>query len=118
MRVQKWVVEAKRYFIEDADENCIPITVRKLYMTGDQVFWSGLVVTAVRRKGEYHFSIKGLTIPSKPLWRMPVEEEPKGVWKKEGRYTRKEFESWLSKRIEESATYVVDLLLTAKPKRV
>ncbi len=76
----------------------VPITVYRLFLTGDFITTSSFRCVPVFRSGVLSWSVSALTEPEKPLWPMPaLRPDPKAgpTWKKWASMTAAEFIDWL-----------------------
>ena len=121
-----WEVDVQRYYVETGRFNkkgkpiMRPVTVRRLYVTGDAVGTSGCHRICARG-GKFTLSTKRQSEQSK--WTNP-EGKIAAWWEVEDGYTRdvkepawtkQECISWLEKRIGADAMKAVHCLVTAEP---
>lgn len=119
----KWFVECQRYFVESSELNgkgkpkSIPVTIRKMHISGNFIFTEYYRITLVKRKGETTFCVKERRKPNRPWWdKEPIKEEDCKMVR-EGSYTREQFIKWLTPRIGQDALAAVVDLETCPPER-
>lgn len=110
-----WFCECQRYFVETGQFNSkgnpikIPVTIRKMHISGNFIFTDYYRITLIKRKAGDFYSIKMRKKPERAWWdKAPIkEEECKMV--KEGNYNRAGFISWLGVFVENGLAACVDL---------
>ena len=78
----------------------VPVTVCRLFLTGDFITTHSFRCIPVFRSGVVSCSVSALSELQKPLWPMPVlRPDPKAgpAWKKWATFTPAEFTDWLAK---------------------
>lgn len=78
----------------------VPITVHRLFLTGDFITTRAFRCVPISRSGVLSWSVSALTAPEKPLWAMPqLRPDPNAAptWKRWASMSAAEFAHWLKK---------------------
>ena len=118
-------IECKRYFIESGQFNkkgkpiLIPVTIRKLHLTGDFIVTNRYEVNLIKRNGEERFCVRQLAKPIKELWPTLklIQTEEKTKWQRIGTYTREQFKVWLRPYVLDVES-VISSMLIAEPENL
>lgn len=115
MAAANWFVECQRYFVETGMFNSkgnpikIPVTIRKMHLSGNFIFTDYYRVTLVKRKSGNFYSVKQRKKPDRAWWdKTPIkDEECKMV--KEGSYSRADFIKWLKGFVDNPELACIEL---------
>ncbi len=110
-----WFVECQRYFVESGQFNGkgkpvkIPVTIRKMHLSGNFIFTDYYRVTLVKRKGEISYSVKMRKKPERPWWDKTPIKDSDCKMVREGSYNREAFLKWLKPYVQNSEQACIDL---------
>jgi len=115
MLLANWFVECQRFFVENGTfngkgkPNKIPVTIRKMHLSGNFIFTDYYRVTLVKRKGEISYSVKMRKKPERPWWDKTPIKDSDCKMVKEGSYNRLDFIKWLSAYVPNAELACIEL---------
>lgn len=114
-------IEVKRFYVEsgkltkNGKPEMLPITTRKLVITGDFIFSDMVIVNVMKRQGEMKFFVKSRLLPVKKRWPMPFDPPSKIKYESGGSLTKEKFIQFLVPYFGPQAEAVTEQLLTTLP---
>lgn len=101
MAAANWFVECQRYFIETGERNRkgnavkIPISIRKMHLSGEFIITDYYRVTFVKRKSGNFYSVKLRQKPKRAWWDKTPLKDSDYKMVKDASYNREQFIKWL-----------------------